>query len=349
MKIWGVWGVVAIIMLAGCGGAANEADPAVIAQAVSATLAALPTPTPVMVEVTRVVEVELASTPTPLPTPLPIPEETPIPTLKQLIPPRLPYVHSYQIAEEYDRFKGRTVVDLAPDYGEMTSLRQGSLWVNYSYDGQTPSPPATLVFALWSVNDDWEYLNCHSLNFLIDGSPLQVDTERKGEVLSGGRVSETIMSTLATKDFLKLVNAKLVEGKLCNTEFKLSAEQMQGLKDVASRMATNTIESLSPTEPPPIYDLALVRIDSQSTEDGFTITGAFHNLGDNPTPQLVGIVTFTDRDSNAVVKQQVTLGPLVSDVTETFSVVNSSAGNWSYTIDLTTVDGESLRYRDFTE
>ena len=349
MKTWGVWGVVAIIMLAGCGGAANEADPAVIAQAVSATLAALPIPTPVMVEVTRVVEVELASTPMPLPTPLPIPDETPVPTLNQLIPPRWPYLHSYEIKEEYDRFKGHTMVSLEPDLDEMDSLTQGSLWVAYSYDGETPHSPSFVGFSLWSVNEDWEYLNCHSLDLLIDGSPLSLDTEHEGDVMSGGLVSETVIGQLGTRDFLTLVNAGLVEGKLCNTEFKLSREQMQALKDVASRMGTNTIESLSPTQPPPLYDLALVRIDSQSTEDGFTITGAFHNLGDNPTPQLVGLVTFTDRDSNAVVKQQVTLGPLASDVTETFSVVNSIAGNWSYTIELTTVDGESLRYRDFTE
>ncbi len=57
-----------LFLLAGCGGS-SEADPAVIAQAVSATLTALPPPTAQVLEVTRIVEVTAVAAPAATPTP----------------------------------------------------------------------------------------------------------------------------------------------------------------------------------------------------------------------------------------------------------------------------------------
>lgn len=341
MKTWLTWAIVSLILLTGCG-SKNQADPAAVAQAVSATLAAISTPIPVTVEVTRVVEVEVA------PASTPIPQATSIPALAQVIPPRGYYIHSYEVKEEYDRFTDKTKVSIEPKYDEIGIVEQGALSVLYSYDGKTPSPPLAVGIGLWSINDKWEYLQCHTLDLLIDGSPLSVKTEHKGEVMSGS-VLETIIGELGTRDFLSIVNARQVEGKLCNTVFKLSVDQMQALKDVASRMSTSTGVALEETIPPPAYDVALIRVDAQTTETGYTITGTFDNLGNNSTPVLTVTVTFQERNTRAIVKRQAIIGPLSSGASGNFTIINITDGNWDYTIDLFTSDGESLPYRDRTD
>ena len=231
----------------------------------------------------------------------------------------------------------------------MFTRPEGSLSILYSYEGDTPSVPLVVGFSLWSLNDDWEYLKCHTLNLLVDGSPLAIETEHEGEVMPGANVLEAVIGEISPQTFLTIVNASEVEGKLCNAEFKLSRQQMTALKDVASRMSDKTLNITSPTSPPGGYDLALVRIDGQDTDNGFVVTGAFHNQSDITVPQLIIKVTFKNNDTGAVVTQEENLGPLDRDTSETFSIINPEAGNWSYGIELETTEGVPQRYRDLAD
>ena len=176
------------------------------------------------------------------------------PELYELIPPRggLPiygdgrlerqvvgyqkeYHHPYEITEEFDRFTSTTNVLLKPDFDEADG-EPGSLFVLYSYEGEGPTPPATVEFSFYSSHDGWKYLKCHSLYFLLDGEKqMAVDTDHRGNV-GKGYVTEFVSATFTLKDFLAIVNSTKVEGRLCNDEFKFSLNQMSALRDFASRM-----------------------------------------------------------------------------------------------------------------
>lgn len=239
--------IILAFLLTACGGNATP-DPSTIAAAVQATLAALPQPSPQVVELTRVVEVEVTReievlvevttekivTPTPTNTPRPTP--TPTPRVITDIPPRQPYLHSYEITEEYDRFDQKTLVSLKPSFTETEELPHGSLAVSYSYDGTEPTPPLLVGFALMSINDTWEFMKCHDLTLIVnENAPRSLETLHNGTV-GRGYVIEQVVTLMALNEFLALANADTVEGKLCRTVFELTPSQIAALRDLASRM-----------------------------------------------------------------------------------------------------------------
>ncbi len=336
------------LTLVGCGQAA-EPDTDAVAAAVNATvtvIAAEPQLPNNSAGVSSAVEVTPEALPTPTVGQTATPEDTVQPTLYDLIPPRWIYNHHYAVTEEYDRFTGNTKVSLDPERNEMVTEPQGSLSIIYSYEGETPSIPLVVGFSLWSLNDDWEYLRCHTLNLLVDGAPLAIETEHDGEIMPGANVLEAVIGEISPRTLLTIANAKEVEAKLCNTEFKLSRQQMTALKDVASRMSDKLPESPSPTIPASGYDLALVQVDGRDTDSGFEVSGSFHNQSDITVPQLIVIVTFRDSDTGGVITQEANIGPLEPDASETFSITNPDAGNWNYSIELETTEGVPQRYRD---
>jgi hypothetical protein len=188
------------------------------------TLTAIPSATPTAVP---------TSTPTVVPTDTPRPTATP--DAFAGIPARGRYSHTYVVKEEFDRFKNQTSVDLVP---KTADYRRGpnNLSVSYEYAGTTPAiPPFVSVWLVYQA-DTWEYLKCYGLTWLLDGrTTLSPKTNHEGDV-GRGYVLEIITSLIPVSQFLQIVNAKTVEGKLCNTEFALTIEQMEALRDVASRM-----------------------------------------------------------------------------------------------------------------
>lgn len=179
--------------------------------------------------------------PTPPPEPTLTPEPTATlrpsatPTPEAAIPPRGTYKHGYEIVEKFDRFEGVTVVQLNPRPSEY-QRGPGSLRALYFYWGTTPAKPPTVSFSLVSTSGDWRYLKCYSLSLLLDSLiSMHPITKHEGDV-GRGYVIEFVNSRFPINEFLQIVNAKKVEGKLCNTEFLLSSEQLEALRDLASRM-----------------------------------------------------------------------------------------------------------------
>jgi hypothetical protein len=103
--------------------------------------------------------------------------------------------------------------------GEGTGL---NLWVLISFNGKHSGknkPDIILSFTHVGENG-WDYLDCHDLGLLINGKVSNLgELKHSGNVLTGSSVSEAMNMHLTYKQFLKLKNAKTVEGKICNTEF----------------------------------------------------------------------------------------------------------------------------------
>jgi hypothetical protein len=153
---------------------------------------------------------------------------------RQQIPPRASYSHPYEITEEYDRFKDQTVVTLRPRGAEF--LRGRSLAWSYLFSGNEPALPEVVLLTVFSGGDTWKYIDCHDLSILVDDNhAMNLPSDWDGQVEDNGDVGEWVMVGLAIDEFLEIVNATKVELKLCNDEFALSSDQMEALRDVASR------------------------------------------------------------------------------------------------------------------
>ena len=87
--------------------------------------------------------------------------------------------------------------------------------------------PVQLVFASWS--DDWVYLRCHDLYWLINDVSVRVETKRQPGSVRGRYVHEFITTEIPFETIENMVNARSVRGRLCTTEFKLSPEHLSAL------------------------------------------------------------------------------------------------------------------------
>lgn len=177
-----------------------------------------------------------AATSTPKPTDTP--QATNTPDDFSLIPPRKNYNHTFEVTEEYDNIKGYTAVSLVPKQSDvlLQNHKQAHLFLTYVYDSQSPAIPDVVILQFVSASEDWSYLNCHDINLLIDSTErIAFENEHDGNVLTGF-VVEILRGFLTPTQFLRIVNANKVEGKICNDGFILTSEQMEALKDVASRM-----------------------------------------------------------------------------------------------------------------
>ena len=200
-------------------GACAEPTPTVdVAQYVDATL-------------TSVAATSEAAVPTPTPTVNPY----------ELIPPRGEYNHTLLITEEYDKFDDVTDVVLGEDELSTVTYYNGmrNLIVSYSYEGTTPTIPSVVAWAVYGVSDTQEFEGCSKIQFLLDDTvriePF-LDEGYFGSALNTLDFLEAVTVVLKGEDFLRIVNADKVDMRVCTEDFTLSENQMEALRDLASRM-----------------------------------------------------------------------------------------------------------------
>ena len=107
-----------------------------------------------------------------------------------------------------------------------------------------------VYFSLSSASSNsWQYLECHSLNFLVDGQPVPAgDTEHDGTV-GLGYVIEYVRFHAPLNLVERMAQARSVEGKLCNTEFTFKPETLRLMRDFASTVRTGVVPP-QPVAPP---------------------------------------------------------------------------------------------------
>lgn len=211
-----------------------------------------PTPDPKILEATiaaRVIATQTASVPTATNTPVPtntpavtntpIATATPVPTstpsVAALIPAKRVFNHKYNIKVEYDKFKDQTSVSLTPRL-EAVGAKPNQLQVIFISKGTNIRVPTEVFWEFVSTSNDWQFLRISRASFLLDGAKrLSLDASQDGNV-GRGYVIEFINLHIPLADFLSIVNAKKVECQVSVQEFSLSDEQLEALRDFASRM-----------------------------------------------------------------------------------------------------------------
>ena len=224
--------VMAILALGACAEPTPTVD---VAQYIEATLtsiaatseaAATPTPT-------------LTSTPTLTPTPTRTSTPSPTPTLSisEPIPPRGEYDYDQddiELVETYDSLYESTYVYLK-QYGRYDGFTE-NLYVFYEYDGRTPSIPNLIMFSLYATVYDWDYLECDTIKLILDDSTYLYPLASYDGTLKTDYIWGSLDMYLTPEEFLQIANTERVVLRICDGRFTFSDEQMEALRDLASRM-----------------------------------------------------------------------------------------------------------------
>lgn len=181
------------------------------------------------------------NTPTAVTVSAPTPTGTAVPTkpsLDALFPAPRAFKHNYAIKADYDRFHDVTTVMLTPRPLEL-NVKPDTLLVGFEYKGTTLVTPSTVRWEMGSTSRDWQFLKVREMSFLLDGSEhMSYPANHDGEVGSGAPVYvyEWVLAEIPVLDFLHMVNSTSLEIQVMSSEVTLSPEQMEALRDLASRM-----------------------------------------------------------------------------------------------------------------
>jgi hypothetical protein len=172
------------------------------------------------------------------------PQSVSSPTASTLpIPKSGKFQHGETITVSYDRFKNYTFANIDPMMHLKVlstdhDLRSLDFSAFYVCPGHKLRPPRDVTFHFMAQSpNSWYRDHLRSLVLLVDGKRLDLgnaDWDR-GDVVSG-MAEESISVDLPLRKFILIVNAKQVEGQLGGTEFVLSDENLEALRDLASRM-----------------------------------------------------------------------------------------------------------------
>jgi len=169
----------------------------------------------------------------------PQPLVTPLPTPGSLNIPKPPFNHGFSIETKYDKFKDHTKVSLSC---KVYSKGPFALFLDAggTYPQQTPAPPETVKFGLVAFSSKIKYQKSRHLIVLPDGQRFDLgELDHNTDPESDPFVFETMLTSVAFKTLLQIVNSKSVEMQLNDIEFKLSSENLEALRDFASRFAEN--------------------------------------------------------------------------------------------------------------
>ncbi len=139
---------------------------------------------------------------------------------------------SSQIVSQYDRFRDVTIVSLKeiplPDGIALTPF--------YTMPGTSPSRPIAMNLFFSSTSTEWRFLDCHNVEFLVDGRRLPIESPKHDGKVGKGSVAETVSFSMPVATFTALASGTIVEGRLCRTVFQFNPEQMFQMRALAARI-----------------------------------------------------------------------------------------------------------------
>lgn len=160
--------------------------------------------------------------------------------------------HKESIETSYDRFKDVTVVRLEMELRKHSDDYIGpaplALTIAFAYQGQRlVTAPSQIYFSLQKSFDKdlLEYNPRPELRsqaiFLTDDKRISVvaNTNREYHTFWGRYYVDSFNFSLPYDAFLLLVNSKKVEAQIANIELALNEEQLEALRDLASRTNPN--------------------------------------------------------------------------------------------------------------
>lgn len=144
--------------------------------------------------------------------------------------------HPYKITVETDRIKNGIVTRLNPLDSELAIDRSApALEAFFISDGTVESASKVgIQFIAYSTNWKYEYEN-EVVFYLPRNERIAAKTVRQHSIEYGYKL-EMLLTLLPTSDFYRIANSSNVDVKLFTNIFPLTAAQLEGLRDLASRM-----------------------------------------------------------------------------------------------------------------
>jgi hypothetical protein len=142
----------------------------------------------------------------------------------------------------YDEPSGFGSVELRPMIvAESSQLALTALFVFKGRVLQAPPARVSLGFVSKGRSPRYASTASRTLRFTLDGGrQLRVGELFRAVDSSAGRVAETLVARLDTPLFLQLTSAHRVIGRIGSTSFELREDQLEALRDFASRMSPAT-------------------------------------------------------------------------------------------------------------
>lgn len=145
--------------------------------------------------------------------------------------PTGPFKHPYEIEVTQSRTPGYTSTIL--NDVQLTSDLQ--LAAFFTRNGPIDFPNQTVGLLFISKRSESEYEASHNLELLLDGKRKFIALDYKSTIKSG-HIFESMNALMPIADFLDIVNAKVVEGRINTTEFRFKPEQIEAMRDLVSRL-----------------------------------------------------------------------------------------------------------------
>ena len=162
-----------------------------------------------------------------------------ISTPKLVPPPVREFNHPYKINVNYDRFKNLTTISLLI---RVTESWTPELYFTFSYAGQTLKyAPSNIKFTVTTSRGSGNRMPTTDFVILTDINRIRGKMAKEVSFIAvnGGITLVTNTASLNYATFLSLANAQEIEMQVGDEEFSLTEEQLEAVRDFASRTATN--------------------------------------------------------------------------------------------------------------
>ena len=168
--------------------------------------------------------------------------------------PKRPFTHDSKFGTQYEAQEDATIVTLEPVVVEASPagkelLRLAAL---FQYQGKTPAKPKHISLGFYGDYPQCRFSKEPKMTMLVDTERIEFGWNPRGirerkpdeegvafsfnERAGGEKCEEIMFMTISQKNFLKLVNAKIVDVQIDELKFKLTETNLEALRDLASRM-----------------------------------------------------------------------------------------------------------------
>ncbi|HVF55249.1 MAG TPA: hypothetical protein VM934_03815 [Pyrinomonadaceae bacterium] len=155
------------------------------------------------------------------------------------VPPPSPFKHSGQIVTSFDSSARRMRTTL--EHPRVLGKGTDAIYLSASFTHQDPRRPSTptVEVAFISSSTALKYRDTHNLVFFCDGKMRPVAGAARYQSRSGGAgtILEATRVTLTYDDLMTLTRSHKVAARLGMTEFELTNNHLEALRELASLMA----------------------------------------------------------------------------------------------------------------
>ena len=168
--------------------------------------------------------------------------------------PKRPFKHDGKFGTQYEPKEDNTIVTLEPVVVETSPAGKELLRLAavFQYPGKVPTKPKHISLGFYGDYPQCKFSAQPRMTVLVDGSRIEFAWNARGirerkpdeegvafsfnEGAGGEKCEELMFMTISQTNFLRVVNAKIVEMQIDQHKFKLTEANLEALRDLASRM-----------------------------------------------------------------------------------------------------------------